>query len=222
LRDPERTVKEAAGGGAPPPPEVKERIRVAALRLFAERGFDGVSVRHICTLAETTLPMVYYYYGSKMGLHDALLEEALERRMQRLHVAKRVQGGTQMRLRAVLEAWAMPDEALPREVQLFYVRELTGVGVGLNPRSLDRLDRELRGALKAILQDGIASGALRAVDTSMVVLAMIGIVNTFRRRMVLGARVTLNDGIRQATETFVEGLLAHEQPASASSSACLR
>jgi AcrR family transcriptional regulator len=205
LRDPKRATTEAAHGGAPAP-DVKERIRAAALRLFAERGFHAVSVRHICTLAETTLPMVYYYYGSKKGLHDSLLEEAVERRLRRLRLAKRVDGELDGRLRAILVAWALPDEALPGEVQLFYVRELTGVGVSLNTRLLNRLDRELRGALKAVLDEGIAAGELRPVDTSPVVLAMIGIVNTFRRRIVLGAGVTLADGIQQATETFLEGL----------------
>lgn len=191
--------------------DVKERIRVAALRLFAERGFHAVSVRHICRLADTTLPMVYYYYGSKKGLHDALLEEAIERRVHSLQAAKQYQGDVVDRLRVILEAWAAPDEAnLPREVQMFYVRELTGVGAGLRAESLDRLDRELRRALRAVLDDGIAAGQFRPVNTSLVVLAMIGIVNTFRRRMVRGGNVTLEDGIQQATETFVEGLLTME------------
>lgn len=193
--------------------EVKERIREAALMLFAERGFHAVSVRDICRDADTTLPMVYYYYGNKKGLHDALLEEAIERRVRGLQVARRQEGDIVQRLRTVLEAWASPDEAsLPRQVQMFYVRELTGLGAGLNADALDRMDRELRRALKTILQDGIDAGLLRPVKVSMVAIAMIGIMNTFRRRMVLGARVTLQDGLDQVTDTLLRGLLVHEPP----------
>ncbi len=202
-----------------PPPdgkegrEVKERIREAALMLFAERGFHAVSVRDICRDADTTLPMVYYYYGNKKGLHDALLEDAIERRVRGLQAARRTEGDIVQRLRAVLEAWASPDEAnLPRQIQMFYVRELTGLGAGLSSDSLDRMDRELRRALKTILQDGIDAGLLRPVNVSMVAIAMIGIMNTFRRRMVLGARVTLDDGLNQVTDTMLQGLLVRDHP----------
>ena len=75
MREPDSAARRAVAGGGPFS-DVKERIRTAALRLFAERGFHAVSVRHICRMADTTLPMGYYYYGSKKGLHDALLEEA--------------------------------------------------------------------------------------------------------------------------------------------------
>lgn len=201
--------REAQPDGEKDTPEIKERIREAALRLFAEKGFHAVSVRDICRQARTTLPMVYYYYGSKKGLHDALLEESVERRIRGLQAARSSEGDVIERLRLVLQAWAAPDEAnLPRDVQMFYVRELTGLGAGLNKELVDRIDRELRQALREIVQDGIESGLFREVRVPMVVLAMIGIINTFRRRMVLGAPVDLNDGIEQVTETLLPGLFA--------------
>jgi AcrR family transcriptional regulator len=190
---------------------VKERIREAALDLFAEKGYYAVSVRDICREADTTLPMVYYYFGNKRGLYDALLDEAIERRVRRLQAACRYQGDVVDRLRVLLEAWASPDEAnLPRHVQMFYLRELTGLGAGLNTDSIDRIDRELRRAIRTILQDGIDAGIFRPMRVPMVALAMIGIVSTFRRRMLLGARVTVEDGLEQVTDTLLHGLLVRE------------
>jgi AcrR family transcriptional regulator len=56
----------------PGPPESatdpRERIFLAAERLFAERGFDGVSVRDIVQAAEVNLAAVSYYFGSKSEL----------------------------------------------------------------------------------------------------------------------------------------------------------
>ncbi len=46
-------------------PDARERIFLAAERLFAERGFDGVSVRDIVQAAEVNLAAVSYYFGSK-------------------------------------------------------------------------------------------------------------------------------------------------------------
>ena len=72
------------------------------------------------------------------------------------------------------------------------------------------MDRELRDALEAIVQDGIDAGLFRPVNVSMVVVAMIGIINSFRRRMVLGSTVTLDDAMEQVTDTLLKGVLARE------------
>ncbi len=46
----------------------------AAEELFAERGFDGTSVRDIAHLAGVNLAMISYYFGSKEKLFEALVE----------------------------------------------------------------------------------------------------------------------------------------------------
>ena len=55
---------------ASPAPEsdTYERIFLAAERLFAERGFDGVSVRDIVQEAGVNLAAVSYHFGSKSAL----------------------------------------------------------------------------------------------------------------------------------------------------------
>jgi len=43
--------------------------------VFAEKGFDGGSVREICKHASTSINMVHHYFGSKAGLLDAIVEQ---------------------------------------------------------------------------------------------------------------------------------------------------
>lgn len=43
----------------------KYRILEAAIKLFAARGFDGVSIREICKEAKTNVCMISYYFGGK-------------------------------------------------------------------------------------------------------------------------------------------------------------
>ncbi len=47
----------------------------AAEKLFAEKGFDGASVRDIAQQAEVNVAMISYYFGSKEKLMEALFEE---------------------------------------------------------------------------------------------------------------------------------------------------
>ena len=64
----------------------KERILQCALELFYARGYDAVGVQEIAQKAGITKPTLYYYFGSKYGLletllntHFAVLNEELER-----------------------------------------------------------------------------------------------------------------------------------------------
>lgn len=57
----------------------RERILVVAERLFAERGYEHVSVRDIAAAARVTHPLIYYHWGSKRGLLAAVLERNRER-----------------------------------------------------------------------------------------------------------------------------------------------
>jgi TetR/AcrR family transcriptional regulator len=52
--------------------------RVAA-RLFASRGYDATPVRAIVEAAGVTKPTLYYHFGSKEGLAQALLTEPMTR-----------------------------------------------------------------------------------------------------------------------------------------------
>ncbi len=57
-------------------PEPKQRILEAAIRLFSRRGFAATGVRQIAGEAGVNLAMVSYYYGSKVGVLEAIIEEA--------------------------------------------------------------------------------------------------------------------------------------------------
>jgi AcrR family transcriptional regulator len=52
----------------------RDHILTSAEKLFAEKGFDGTSVRDIAQLAGVNLAMISYYFGSKEKLLEALIE----------------------------------------------------------------------------------------------------------------------------------------------------
>ncbi len=52
----------------------REHILNVAEELFAERGFDGTSVRDIAQQAGVNLAMISYYFGSKEKLLESLIE----------------------------------------------------------------------------------------------------------------------------------------------------
>ncbi len=59
--------------------KAKERILQAALRLFAQRGFQGVSVRDIAQALDLTPPALYAHFASKQEVLEAILHRMEER-----------------------------------------------------------------------------------------------------------------------------------------------
>ncbi len=56
---------------------IKERILKASAKLFAEKGFDGVSIDELAGEAKINKSMIYYYFTSKEGLLTSLLHRQL-------------------------------------------------------------------------------------------------------------------------------------------------
>ena len=54
--------------------EIAARILEAALFLFAQKGYAATSVREIVQAAQVTNPMLYYYFESKEGVFQRLVE----------------------------------------------------------------------------------------------------------------------------------------------------
>lgn len=62
-------------GETPTEIDTRSSVLAEAARLFAARGYDAVSVREIVQAAGVTKPALYYHFGSKEGLANALLED---------------------------------------------------------------------------------------------------------------------------------------------------
>jgi AcrR family transcriptional regulator len=87
----------------------KERILAAAETLFAQRGFDGASLRQLTGIAGVNLAAVNYHFGSK----EKLVEQVFRRRLDALNARRLAalvkvaeQPGT--RLEDVLDAFIRP------------------------------------------------------------------------------------------------------------------
>ena len=92
----------------PPASETREHLLAAAERLFAERGFAGVSVRAIATEAGVNWSLVGYHFRGKDGLLAEVYRRhctTLNRERSRLLAAARRRG---LRLESVVEAFVRP------------------------------------------------------------------------------------------------------------------
>lgn len=62
-------------GQRPDGQESRERLLLAALRLFAQQGYANTSIREIAQAAEANIGAISYYFGDKAGLYRAAFVE---------------------------------------------------------------------------------------------------------------------------------------------------
>lgn len=55
----------------------KERILKAAVKLFAEKGYEGTSIREICKVSKSNICMISYYWGGKKELYQGIIDDLL-------------------------------------------------------------------------------------------------------------------------------------------------
>ena len=93
-------------------PTTSERVLRAAEALFAERGFDTVSLRDITGAAEVNVAAVNYHFGSKDKLVDAVVERHVtpinQERLRLLDEYEAQPGEDALPVRSILEAFLAP------------------------------------------------------------------------------------------------------------------
>jgi len=111
----------------------RDRILDVAERLFAEKGFEGTSVREITSAAGANVASVNYHFGGKDNLYREVCRRRLSRlREQRISNVSRAlaAGGTSPSLEGVVEAFTtaflepLTDESQGRLLIELMAREM--------------------------------------------------------------------------------------------------
>ncbi|MGD0259346.1 MAG: TetR/AcrR family transcriptional regulator [Verrucomicrobiota bacterium] len=90
----------------------QSRILDAAENALAELGFAGASLRHIVLEARVNLATVYYYFGSKRGLMEAVLKRRFgplrQEHLALLRQFEEAAKGRPLSVEKILEAMLLP------------------------------------------------------------------------------------------------------------------
>ena len=98
---------------ADPDRETRDRLLDVAAHLFAERGFENVTVRDICQRARANVAAVNYHFDGKSGLYDEVLRWAIS-----------VMQATTQEIRDTGESKS-PAEQLEGAIRIFLTRVAT-------------------------------------------------------------------------------------------------
>jgi len=145
---PKRLKAEESGNG-------KERLIKVAMRMFADKGYDGITVRDISAAANVSVGLINHHFGSKEGLREAVdkyfIDQFEEVLFEQRPSAATVEEGLEMSVEFT-ENWIdrhIEDWDLSKAYMRRALLEGSDWGAGLFERfyqvvrtSMDRMDAE--------------------------------------------------------------------------------
>lgn len=138
----------------------RDKIREAAIGLFAEKGYAATTTREICHRAGVTKPVLYYHFKDKERLYHELLQEACEESRRQLLLASQRKGTAREKLIDMMTA----DFALTvREPKLstMFLRMVFPTGEGEPGIDCVQVGMEYMRLIAGVVSEGIRRGELR-------------------------------------------------------------
>jgi AcrR family transcriptional regulator len=160
--------------------QAERRILAAAVRLFAEQGFDGTSVQQIVDRAEITKGGLYHYFDSKQDLLHEIYRSLITRQLADLERILAAGLDPRATVRAVIGELVTSTAEHIDEAKVF-------------SREMHRLDRTRMAAVRAdrrryhvafreIIERGQREGVFsRVAPADTVTLVVFGMVNEMPR-----------------------------------------
>jgi AcrR family transcriptional regulator len=175
-------------------------------RLFASRGYHGVSIRDIVQACGLSNAALYYYFGSKQNLYCEVLKGYIAKVAQRLQDAERGDGSCRQRLSRAAYAYAQMLLESKTLIQTLF-RDMAQFDPGEVQGLLPDAIGQVPAVMAAILEDGMAAEEIRAVDTYRVAVLMLGMINSLTsQRLFIDVEHTLGEDIDLILNVLFEGI----------------
>lgn len=193
------------------------RIIETAIRLFAQRGYAGTSIRMITRDAQANLGAVTYHFGGKRELYARALERCIGPMAERAEaIAASGEGDALARLEAVVLQFFEYLQERPELPQLMLQEAVAGRTLPPGPLALIR---RVLAAITRLVEEGQAAGRFRSGDARLMAISVVSqpLHLTLAGRLVV-AMDPMDQAVRQRlfehARAFIrEGLLVSEAKA---------
>ena len=163
----------------------KERQRgemlTAALDLFSEKGYHGVSMHEIAKKAEFAIGTVYRFFKNKEDLYKALMMETAADYHALLEGALSKEADTLSVIREYVRAKAGVFAHSAASLRL-YVAETRGASFNIRAgldKDIQELYDEVVEGLASVLERGVKEKVLKKLDPYYMAVALEGLTNSF-------------------------------------------
>lgn len=155
----------------------KEHIMNTAIELFAEKGFEGSSIRDLATRADVNVAMVNYYFGSKDKLFESIVEYKASFMRGKLD---EIEADTRLseigKIDAIIESYVAKVLSHPSFHRVLHQELLMGGRESMH-HNIIRIFVKNTNTLRNIIDQGIRKKIFRKVDPELTMATLIGTIN---------------------------------------------
>jgi AcrR family transcriptional regulator len=195
------------GSPAEPDEHVRTRLLNAAVRVFDRKGYAAASVREVAEMAGVAKPAVYYHFGNKEGLLLAILHQAERQLSHTLEQSAGRAGSARERIQALCEdIYALFGQHVPLARVAHAV--FLGPPDGAPPFDVTVFEVKFRRTIARMVEEGVASGEFRPVDTQDVALGVMAVLELCNERQLHPAFEPVGPGVvRRLISLFFDGVM---------------
>lgn len=188
------------------------KLLESALHHFAEKGYEGTSIREIIESAGVTRPVLYYYFENKEDLFRRLVEMKFSDYVGRLRKVIETFDDTPSRLKAMMqEAFRLAEEEIEVVqiiLQIFFSPPAQGP-----PLDRNRLGRKRFRVIEDVMREGVQRKELSGGDAQALALVFVGIMEMHIMAKSNRPEIRLVPALADAlVEVFLAGARYHEKP----------
>jgi TetR/AcrR family transcriptional regulator len=155
----------------------KEKLLETATGLFAERGYDGVSIRDIAKASGCNLGAVTYHFGSKEALFGTVVETRLAPLKENVRRIAEGDDDPEQKLRQLLSAFA--EHVLHAEPALrAMILEFIAGGRRLPAAAVHGIQWRNK-VFATIVDDGVRQGLFQECDTELAAWSFFGMLSAY-------------------------------------------
>lgn len=178
----------------------------AAAQIFRQKGYHGTSMQDIADAVHLQKASLYHHVSGKQEILVAILDQAIDLLVEDIQGVLNADLAPEEKLRTAMKTyiWRLTADADLATVLLLEHRSLDD---GLRQAHIARRDR-FEGFWRAMIQEGMESGAFRQVDPRLTAFAVLGVLNwmiTWYRPDGSLSAVEIAD---QFADLFLDGLRA--------------
>jgi AcrR family transcriptional regulator len=166
-------------------PSARERILAVAGALFADGGFDAVSVADIASAGGISTGLIYYHFKDKQTLYETVVRESIHLFEGVAVEALSADSAPEVRLREFIAAYMRLLEGHEALMRLL-IRSISDPR-GPAPRHVLMRSSAIVDRVQAVIEEGVATGAFRSLDAHMAATALFALINTLMTARVLDA-----------------------------------
>jgi AcrR family transcriptional regulator len=155
----------------------KEHILETAVELFAEKGFEGTSIRDLAAKAEVNIAMINYYFGSKDKLFEAIVEHRSGYIREKLELILTDNSISEIgKVNLIIECYVNKILSNHKYHRLLHQELMLKQREGIHDKITEIFTRN-RQVMRIIIESGIKNKVFKKVDPELTIASIIGTIN---------------------------------------------